>query len=212
MSSHIKMNRRLVQHILFLGAVFMASLAGESFWYRAGPFFQINKHRPIFFSGSNKLDDLFLWFLSDIFMCVAVASSVADIMHRYLICYIFVVGGVTGVSSIRVSHLIVPAQVGRGHDAQLHCHFNLGGNILYSVKWFKGIEHLALTYWYIWSDLILSFHFFHFAEVIAMRSTVSPRCDTTRRAHFDFQYLISIFHFDHLDFCLPQRHLLYIAR
>ena len=45
---------------------------------------------------------------------------------------------VTGVSSIRVSHLIVPAQVGRGHDAQLHCHFNLGGNILYSVKWFKG--------------------------------------------------------------------------
>lgn len=93
MSSHIKMNRRLVQHILFLGAVFMASLAGESFWYRAGPFFQINKHRPIFFSGSNKLDDLFLWFLSDIFMCVAVASSVADIMYRYLICYIFVVGG-----------------------------------------------------------------------------------------------------------------------
>jgi hypothetical protein len=53
------------------------------------------------------------------------------------------------VSSIRVSHLIVPAQVGRGHDAQLHCHFNLGGNILYSVKWFKGIQHLALTYWYI---------------------------------------------------------------
>jgi hypothetical protein len=53
------------------------------------------------------------------------------------------------VSSIRVSHLIVPAQVGRGHDAQLHCHFNLGGNILYSDKWFKGIQHLALTYWYI---------------------------------------------------------------
>ncbi|EFX76190.1 hypothetical protein DAPPUDRAFT_55430 [Daphnia pulex] len=48
--------------------------------------------------------------------------------------------GVTGVSSIRVSHLIVPAQVGRGHDAQLHCHFNLGGNILYSVKWFKGSQ------------------------------------------------------------------------
>ncbi|KAK4027179.1 Beat-iib [Daphnia magna] len=46
--------------------------------------------------------------------------------------------GLAGVTCIRVSHLIVPAQVGRGHDAQLHCHFNLGGNILYSVKWFKG--------------------------------------------------------------------------
>lgn len=52
----------------------------------------------------------------------------------------------TGVSSIRVSQLMVPRQVGRGHDAQLHCHFNLGGNILYSVKWYKGIStpHCAI--------------------------------------------------------------------
>ncbi|XP_057378616.1 uncharacterized protein LOC130700650 isoform X2 [Daphnia carinata] len=60
--------------------------------------------------------------------------------HRALYPLLSVVfmAGLAGVACIRVSHLIVPAQVGRGHDAQLHCHFNLGGNILYSVKWFKG--------------------------------------------------------------------------
>ena len=53
---------------------------------------------------------------------------------------------VTGVSSIQVSHVTVPHQVGRGHDAQLHCHFNLGGNRLYSVKWYKGRLYCSFSF------------------------------------------------------------------
>lgn len=78
-----------------------------------------------------------------IYIYVCVSVSWVCTMCIYDLIYLLLV---TGVTCIRVSHLIVPAQVGRGHDAQLHCHFNLGGNILYSVKWFKGILGLLFQY------------------------------------------------------------------
>lgn len=43
-----------------------------------------------------------------------------------------------GVDGLRLVQVQVPAEVERGRSAVLGCRFELEGDTLYSVKWYKG--------------------------------------------------------------------------
>ncbi|KAG8245934.1 hypothetical protein J6590_096259 [Homalodisca vitripennis] len=53
------------------------------------------------------------------------------------LCLWFMVWGVT-VTGLRDVQVKVPEAVRRGESARLHCHYDLEGDALYSVKWYIG--------------------------------------------------------------------------
>ena len=44
----------------------------------------------------------------------------------------------TVIDSLHITQVIVPKEILRGSDASIRCTYDLGGDRLYSVKWYKG--------------------------------------------------------------------------
>lgn len=44
----------------------------------------------------------------------------------------------SGCHCLKDVHVVIPVAVVRGHDAILSCHYDLEGDPLYAVKWYKG--------------------------------------------------------------------------
>lgn len=48
--------------------------------------------------------------------------------------------------ALSITQMIVPSHVQRGSDAVLRCLFDLNGDLLYSIKWYKGSHGIYILY------------------------------------------------------------------